>query len=234
MAHFLVSDHARGTYLMPADPLVRVRAQQARSRATLERILISAGQVFDEVGFEATTMEAIAQRAAVSIGSVYRFFRDKQSLTLTLSDRWQARCREMFAQLYTPESFGRDADAVIDDFVTGLGQLLSEFAGARALLSAALIAPEHSDTEVWTREVEAFIDHYAPGLPRPRRRVAAQTYESVTSALMVAAVNAGPEMERHLGEACSVLGGYIHELTREAAEMTGRRLRHPSSVVRRT
>jgi hypothetical protein len=33
---------------------------------------------------------------------------------------------------------------------------------------------------------------------------------------MVAAVNAGPLMERHLREARSVLGGYIHELTREA------------------
>ena len=51
---------------MPADPLVRVRAQQARSRATLERILISAGNIFDEVGFEAGTMEAIAIRAEVS------------------------------------------------------------------------------------------------------------------------------------------------------------------------
>jgi hypothetical protein len=50
---------------------------------------------------------------------------------------------------------------------------------------------------------------------------------------MVAAVNAGPEMDRYLGEARSVLGGYIHELTREAAELSGRRLRHPSSAVRR-
>ena len=201
---------------MPADPLVRVRVQQARSRATLERILISAGGLFDEVGFEAATMDAIAIRSEVSIGSVYRFFNDKQSLILTLADRWSAQCDEMFAQLYTPESLGRDADAVIDDFITWLGQLLGDFAGARALLSAALVTPERSDNDAWTREVERFIDHYAPGLPPARRRTAAQTYMSVTSALMVAAVNAGPLMERHLREARSVLGGYIHELTREA------------------
>jgi AcrR family transcriptional regulator len=57
---------------MSADRLVRVRAQQARSRATLELILIAEGQTFDEVGVEAATMEAIAFRADVSIGSVYR------------------------------------------------------------------------------------------------------------------------------------------------------------------
>ena len=200
---------------MPADPLVRVRAQQTRSRATLERILTSAGQLFDEVGFEAATMDAIAIRAEVSIGSVYRFFNDKQTLILTLADRWKAQCDEMFAQLYTPESLGRDADAVIEDFITWLGQLLSDFAGARAILSAALVTPERSDSDAWRREVERFIDHYAPGLPLTRRRTAAQTYISVTSALMVAAVNAGPLMERHLREARSVLGGYIHELTGE-------------------
>jgi AcrR family transcriptional regulator len=200
---------------MAADPLVRVHAQQARSRATLERILVSAGKIFDEVGFEAATMEAIAVRAEVSIGSVYRFFNDKQSLILTLADRWKARCDETFAQLYAPESFDRTADAVIDDFITWLGQLLGEFAGARALLSAALVAPDPSDNDMWTREVEGFIRHYAPGLPPARRRMAALTYKSVTSALMVAAVNAGPGMERHLREARSVLGGYIHQLTRE-------------------
>ena len=53
--------------------------------------------------------------------------------------------------------------------------------------------------------------------------MAAQTYISVTSALMVAAVNAGPLMERHLREARSVLGGYIHELTGEAREVTPHR-----------
>jgi AcrR family transcriptional regulator len=199
-----------------ADPLVRVRAQQTRSRATLERILVSAGRIFDEVGFEAATMDAIALGAEVSIGSVYRFFTDKQSLILTLADRWTARCDEMFAQLYTPESFAREADTVIDEFITWLGKLLSDFAGARALLSAALGAPERGENDAWAREVERFIDHYAPGLPSARRRTAAQTYISVTSALMVAAVNAGPRMERHLREARSVLGGYIHELRREA------------------
>jgi AcrR family transcriptional regulator len=215
---------------MPADPLVRVRAQQARSRATLERILISAGKTFDEVGFEAATMEAIATRAEVSIGSVYRFFNDKQSLVLTLADRWQARCGEMFARLYTQESLDRDADAVIDDFITWLGELLSEFAGARALLSAALVAPQQPDNEMWRHEVERFVDHYAPGLPPGRKRMAALTYLSVTSALMVGAVNAGPAMERHLREARSVLGGYIHELAGEARAGTRHGRSRPRTV----
>ena len=50
--------------------------------------------------------------------------------------------------------------------------------------------------------------------------MAALTYLSVTSALMVGAVNAGAGMERHLREARSVLGGYIHELAAEAPEGT--------------
>jgi AcrR family transcriptional regulator len=202
---------------MCADSLVRARAQQARSRATLEQILRAAGESFDEVGVETATMEGIARRAEVSIGSVYRFFEDKQALTTTLTDRWQARCNAVFADLYTVESYTRDADEVIDEFIALLGQLLEEFAGARALLATALVAPDRSEVESWTRQVEGFIEHYAPGLPRARRRSAAQTYETITWALMVAAVNAGPAMDRHLLEARSVLGGYIHELAREGA-----------------
>jgi AcrR family transcriptional regulator len=213
---------------------VRAHAQQERSRATLERILTAAGENFDEIGIEATTMDAVAQRAGVSIGSVYRFFQDKQSVTITLADRWQARCSEMFAQLYTPESYQRDADAVIDDFIIGLGELLADFAGARALLAAELVAPERSETDVWTREVGGFIDRYAPGLPRARRRFAAHTYLTITWALMVTAVNAGPAVNGHLHEARSVLTGYIHELTREAAAFDGGRRRPARRTARRT
>jgi AcrR family transcriptional regulator len=155
---------------MCADSLVRAQTQQARSRVTLERILRAAGESFDETGVEAATMEGIARRAGVSIGSVYRFFADKNALTITLADRWQARCGEVFSELYTSESYTRDADAVIDDFIALLGQLLKEFAGAHALLAAALVAPNRSDVEIWTRHVEGFIDHYAPGLPRDGRR----------------------------------------------------------------
>lgn len=78
---------------MPRDVGVRAQARQARSAATLERILEAAGRLFDEVGVEAATMNAIAERAGVSIGSVYRFFANKSALTETLTARWIDRIR---------------------------------------------------------------------------------------------------------------------------------------------
>src|SRR5262245_1026958 len=79
---------------MPGHVGVRLRARQARSVATFERILEAAGALFDEMGVDATTMEAIADRAGVSIGSVYRFLENKNALKMTLSARWTERIRQ--------------------------------------------------------------------------------------------------------------------------------------------
>jgi len=44
------------------------------------RLLAAAREVFAEVGFEAATMAAVAVRARVSTGNVYRYFEGKQAL----------------------------------------------------------------------------------------------------------------------------------------------------------
>lgn len=60
----------------------RARRQpaQARSRATVEAIVEAAAQVFEARGFERTTTNHIAERAGVSIGSLYQYFADKEEI----------------------------------------------------------------------------------------------------------------------------------------------------------
>jgi len=54
--------------------------QQARSRATLARLLDAAEAVLAREGLEAATVPAIAERAGASVGAVYRRFPDKDAL----------------------------------------------------------------------------------------------------------------------------------------------------------
>jgi len=63
---------------------VRVAPQQERSERRLAAFLDAAAELFAEVGYEAATMTAIAERSGSSIGALYNYFPDKQAIALTL------------------------------------------------------------------------------------------------------------------------------------------------------
>ncbi len=60
---------------------------QARSTARLSRLLDSAAEVIDEIGYERLTTAMVAERAGASIGTVYRYFPDRIALLQALSVR---------------------------------------------------------------------------------------------------------------------------------------------------
>ncbi len=65
-------------------PAPRRRATQARSRATVEKILAVAAELIAERGAETVTMTEIAQRSGVVIGSLYQYFSDKSEIMRAL------------------------------------------------------------------------------------------------------------------------------------------------------
>lgn len=60
---------------------------QARSRATVEQILASAVQVFELYGYAAGTTNRIAERAGVSVGTLYQYFPSKEAVAAALLER---------------------------------------------------------------------------------------------------------------------------------------------------
>lgn len=65
----------------------RRRPIQGRSQATYEALLTATAQILVRRGAEATTTNAIAARAGVSIGSLYQYFADRDALVLELIRR---------------------------------------------------------------------------------------------------------------------------------------------------
>ncbi|HWW61774.1 MAG TPA: helix-turn-helix domain-containing protein, partial [Thermoanaerobaculia bacterium] len=90
----------RGTFAMAsrtgdADGLKSVVApKQARSRDTLHRLLNAAEELLAEGGLDAATVPAIAERAEVSVGVVYRRFPDKDALLRAVYERFFWRVKE--------------------------------------------------------------------------------------------------------------------------------------------
>ena len=77
----------------------RKRPVQSRSRHTVAAIVQAAAQVFDEIGYHETTTDRVANRAGVSIGTLYQYFPDKDVLLVALFEHHLEETRELYARL---------------------------------------------------------------------------------------------------------------------------------------
>ena len=67
---------------------VRVKPQQERATLRLANFLDAAAKLFEEIGYEAATMTAIAERSGSGIGTLYHYFPDKQSMAFALLNQY--------------------------------------------------------------------------------------------------------------------------------------------------
>ena len=168
---------------MPRKPAVvivpRKRPKQARSARLVEAILQAAVRVLERDGAAGFTTVRVAERAGVSVGSLYQYFPNKQSILFRLQqDEWIAT--------------GRLLDGIFVDTRLGAAQRLhaamraffrSEYEEAplrRALGDAAPLyrdAPQAREHRARGMPLlRALIAEAAPALPRRRRAFAARLY----------------------------------------------------------
>jgi AcrR family transcriptional regulator len=71
---------------------------QERSRKALQKVLAAAEDVLAADGFDAFTMTAVAERADVSVGAIYRRFDGKEQLLAAVKDRLLSQLEADLAQ----------------------------------------------------------------------------------------------------------------------------------------
>lgn len=67
--------------------------KQLRGRKTVDALLNAAERLLDEGGVDAATVPAIAARAGVSVGTIYRHFADKDALLRAVYERFFTNVR---------------------------------------------------------------------------------------------------------------------------------------------
>ena len=105
---------------VPHPASLRRAPVQRRSAERLTRILDACADLLDEVGYDDLSTRAVAQRAGVPIGSVYRFFGNKRQMADALAQRNLERFTERVTErLKQAEDGGwRTAmDAVLDEYL---------------------------------------------------------------------------------------------------------------------
>ncbi|XWN30080.1 MAG: TetR/AcrR family transcriptional regulator [Devosia sp.] len=86
---------------------LRKRPRQERSRQTCAVILTAAANVIETKGLAALTTNRAAERAGVSIGSLYQYFPDKEAILVALIREMR---RDMLADILSAAERGRDKD----------------------------------------------------------------------------------------------------------------------------
>lgn len=129
----------------------RKRPRQARAQATNEALIEAAAQIVAERGLAGFNTNAVAERAGVSIGSLYQYFPNKDSLMAALIERQQA------AQFATLESaLDLTAGTALHETVRLLVRAAMQHHRDHSLLASAL---DHEEARLPVDDVlDGFLD----------------------------------------------------------------------------
>ncbi|MFJ6938408.1 TetR family transcriptional regulator [Streptomyces sp. NPDC101132] len=183
----------------PANSLRRTPIQQ-RSTERLARILDACAELLDETGYENLSTRAVALRAGVPIGSVYRFFGNKRAMADALAHRNLDQYAEGIAARLEalPATDWRPAvDAVLDEYLS-----MKRTVPGFGLVDFGVPAPPGSpaaDTNqvVAARLAELLSAHLARPADVPLRRAVLVAVEA-TDALLHLAFRTDPQGDAEL------------------------------------
>ena len=214
----------------------RKEATQRRAQQTVEAILEAAAQVLTERGYAAGTTNHIAERAGVSIGSLYQYFPNKDAILVALVERHLADANALLLPLFErATSAPRGLEPLLREFVEAtisfhtrnpaLHRLLFEEAPHPKQVRKALHALEDS---MASRMVSLLRRH-----PEARRGgleaaayVAVHAIEGLAHHFVLHAPHGMAEADL-VHEAVSLLLGYLAE---PGAPSARRRRREPRST----
>ena len=77
---------------------------QARAEATRRRIIDSAVDLFDELGYGETGLADVLQRAGVSKGAFYYHFDSKEAVAIAIIDEYRRRVKEAVHERSDPHA----------------------------------------------------------------------------------------------------------------------------------
>lgn len=136
-----------------ASTKTRNKPQQQRALLRRQQILETSIEILKAVGIDKFNTALVSQKLNISVGSLYRYFPNKQSILFTLAEQWmQASCHTMDELALLPlESM------TLEEFTAAMVQALADTyrqESALSLLLAVLIeVPE-------LREMSDAHDHY--------------------------------------------------------------------------
>ncbi|WP_394844803.1 TetR/AcrR family transcriptional regulator [Pendulispora brunnea] len=193
----------------------RKRPRQARSQATVDALMDALAQVLTQHGYDGTTTARVAERAGVSIGSLYQYFPNKEALVAALIEHHATKIVADFEEALAGDDAASFEDAlrVLARTVLGMHRIAPALHGIlneqvpRVGRIAEAMAAGRGVEQVIERLLNAHRDRLAPGRDPAR---AARVIATALEALVHKAVNGRPELLPGLeDEVHALLVGYL-------------------------
>jgi len=187
---------------------------QARSRERLRRVLDAADDVLATEGADAFTTNRIAQAAGIPVGSVYRYFPDKEAIVEALALLYWSDFEDLVAaaaEIDEREPLTDPGSVVIDALAAGFrarpGFLALWYGGLRTEKVRDATRPTRTAI---ARSIERILAIHWPAAPSPARSTAARMVVLAGDGLLREAFRVAPAGDAGLlAESKLMLDAYI-------------------------
>ena len=202
---------------------IRTAPQQPRGQQRVDLILDTAAVLFTEVGYENTTTNAIAERAGISIGSLYRYFPDRDAILRALTERYRAEIFALYDQAFTADVIYLPLPVLLDRLIDPFLEKHLACPVYTHIMLGADVSPEiaaavYEVEQESIRRIAALFVRLVPSLTEVRARLAAVVIKAILKSLIsLLATSQEPDDRRQLIlEFKQVLLGYAENTLRLA------------------
>ncbi len=178
-------------------PLAARPPQQERGARRVEQILDAAESVFAEVGVDGASMQAIADRAGASVGSLYHFFPNKDAVVEALGMRYAERVSRTNEEAMPLEMAHLPAEELFDRVLSAQMRFMQEtpaFVAVQEAVHRHCPAVKDAMNGALVGHVATFLALRYPRLDPQVRRVSAMVSVNTVHAQMQLASRVPPEL----------------------------------------
>ena len=187
---------------------LKKKPKQARSQEMVEILLQATTRILRRDGRESLTTNRIAEVAGVSVGSLYQYFPNKESLVDALRERYDAQFLERMIR-----AFGSSASLPLREAVHEFARFIIDIHREDPQLHNELSPEIPEDQHRTVRElVKAYLEAHRDEVRRPDLEIATYVVVEVGESLVHNTALRAPERledPRFLDEVCDLMERYL-------------------------
>jgi AcrR family transcriptional regulator len=206
---------------------LRAKPKQKRGQMRVDAILNAASEVFAEMRYENATIIQIAARADTSVGSLYQFFSNKESILKALVERYVERASTVFAGMEVESFPNMTLEQSIQSIIAPLKEFIRDNRDFQVIFSnaagSAFVAEtiRAMDNAFLARTDKALGAAYPNITPHERRKYSLVCMMIMKSLLMLAHHSSELTLDEVFEELEAVYVRYLTPVMNNAANAQG-------------